>query len=170
MAKRWRLSHLFVKLLTVSSHALNKPDTNKNGIQVLPDPGRRRKGASRSPDTHGAEANAAGQKQQWGYDTHRPSLTRLRAVRRALDYAMLRREYLISHPYCEFPGCCDHAQQIHHKAGRRGNNFFRHWMAICDSHHKWINRNPEEARTMNLVLTEPPPPRKVRKRQSQPSS
>jgi hypothetical protein len=88
----------------------------------------------------------------------------LRAVRRALDYSMLRREYLISHPYCEFPGCCDHAQQIHHKAGRRGNNFFRHWMAICDAHHKWINRNPAEAREMNLVISEPVIRRKLRKK------
>jgi hypothetical protein len=149
---------------------LDKPETNKNGIPVLPNPVRRRKGAPRNADASGTDAVATDQKQQWEVGGHRPALTRLRAVRRALDYSMLRREYLIGHPYCEFPGCCEHAQQIHHKAGRRGNNFFRHWMAICDPHHKWINRNPKEARAMNLVLTEPPPPRKVRKKQNEPSS
>jgi hypothetical protein len=132
---------------------------------VLPRSARRRKGApSTSSAAPGTETQGADSKQQWEYNEHRPALTRLRAVRRALDYSMLRREYLISHPYCEFPGCCDHAQQIHHKAGRRGNNFFRHWMAICDAHHKWINRNPAEAREMNLVISEPVIRRKLRKK------
>jgi hypothetical protein len=154
----------------VNSHALQKPETNKNGIQVLPRSGRRRKGAPSGSKSHGTETSTADQKQQWEFNEQRPALTRLRAVRRALDYSMLRREYLISHPYCEFPGCCEHAQQIHHKAGRRGNNFFRHWMAICDAHHKWINRNPAEAREMDLVLIEPATPRKLRKNQVDSSS
>lgn len=148
----------------MSSPALHKTETNKNGIQVLSRSCRPRKGAASASKTAGTETQAVNEKQQWEYNEHRPALTRLRAVRRALDYSMLRREYLISHPYCEFPGCCEHAQQIHHKAGRRGNNFFRHWMAICDAHHKWINRNPAEAREMNLVLVEPAIPRKLRKK------
>jgi hypothetical protein len=159
----------------VSSHALNKPDTNKNGIPVLGQSSRQRKGAPRQAPPEEAQTNVTVQKQQWEFDAQRPPLTRLRAVRRALDYTMLRREYLISHPYCEFPGCCEHAQQIHHKAGRRGNNFFRHWMAICDAHHKWINRNPAEARQMNLVLVDTPAPKKQAKdktvkKKSEPSS
>ncbi len=75
-----------------------------------------------------------------------------RSTKRAKEerwyYSVSRPEYLAKHPVCEFEGCLDKSVQIHHKKGRIGDllNDQTFFMAVCDEHHKWIERNPKAAK------------------------
>lgn len=60
---------------------------------------------------------------------------------REVKYQGLQRVYLETNPICE---CCRTAKsiEIHHKAGRDGNNLFQHFLAVCRACHDRIEMNP----------------------------
>lgn len=67
-------------------------------------------------------------------------------------YPIVRQIYLALVPVCEFQGCHEMAYDIHHKAGRQGNNQcipfmidMQNFMACCRDHHTWIENNGNEA-------------------------
>lgn len=69
------------------------------------------------------------------------------------DYKRLREAYVIQRPTCEFDGCRERGQSVHHKAGREGDNLFRHLMHLCNHHHRWVHDNPAAARERGYLLT-----------------
>ena len=71
------------------------------------------------------------------------------------EYSKLRKLYLESHLFCEakLPGICTlEATDIHHKAGRIGENYLKvsEWLAVCRSCHKFIEENPIIAKELNF--------------------
>lgn len=92
----------------------------------------------------------------------RKGLRRLSSKRRAAyqTYLGLRRYFLTRNPYCEFPSdtgaptCMKEATEIHHKKGRAGELLcdIRWFMAVCDSHHKFIEDHKKWARERKLIL------------------
>lgn len=71
---------------------------------------------------------------------------------RLVEYRSLRKEYLEGHPICEYHGCRSAAREIHHKARRSGKNLFRHFMAVCRKHHRWIESHPKESRQLGYLI------------------
>ena len=71
-------------------------------------------------------------------------------------YTTLRKIFLENHKICEakLSGCRCAASEVHHKAGRIGSNFLnvKTWLAVCESCHKWIEANPDEAKKNNLSV------------------
>lgn len=65
--------------------------------------------------------------------------------RRTKKYLALRKIYLQENPICE---CChlERANEIHHKAGRDGENLFKDFLAVCSNCHHNIEMNPEWAK------------------------
>lgn len=61
----------------------------------------------------------------------------------------LRRTFILEHPTCTVcvEGCRSTPVQIHHKHGRRGNNYLdvMTWISTCQHCHDYIHRNPEWA-------------------------
>jgi len=70
--------------------------------------------------------------------------------KRLEKYYLLRDEYLKNHPVCEFEGCNSKEVTLHHKKGRIGENLFNHFCALCFTHHRWVEDNPEQAKLLNL--------------------
>lgn len=86
------------------------------------------------------------------------------------QYAVLRKEYLADHPFCEcqfvlhvingvslflsdMPSCQEASSQIHHmkRRGKNLNDTFT-WMAVCRDHHREIETHATAARKVGLIL------------------
>lgn len=67
-------------------------------------------------------------------------------------YSKLRAQYLEKNPICEV---CKQSQsnQIHHKAGRIGDNLFKYFLATCDICHKKIEMNPKWSYEQGYTIT-----------------
>lgn len=77
---------------------------------------------------------------------------RLRRVTQQI-YQEKRRNFLATHPICEFPGCFDRSLDVHHMQGRTGKNYLdtSTWMAVDRKCHNWIHANARQAREMGLL-------------------
>lgn len=60
------------------------------------------------------------------------------------EYSKLRLNYFKNHPICEVGLCGRYATDIHHIAGRIGNNLtdITNFLAVCRQHHCQIEENP----------------------------
>lgn len=69
-------------------------------------------------------------------------------------YSAKRIIFLSKNPMCQahLQGCKGKASEVHHKAGRSGTLYLdeEHWLAVCDTCHKWIELHPKEARESGL--------------------
>jgi hypothetical protein len=91
------------------------------------------------------------------YNIEKPkSISPVSAKRRVEmdEYSKLRNVFLIAKPYCEakLVGCTRVSTDVHHKAGRSGNNYLKvgTWAALCRSCHSYIELNPEEAKELGF--------------------
>jgi hypothetical protein len=70
------------------------------------------------------------------------------------EYSKKRELFLIANPICQakLVGCTGKATDIHHTAGRTGDNYLKisTWLAACRSCHSWIELNPTEAKEMGF--------------------
>lgn len=70
------------------------------------------------------------------------------------SYTKLRDAFLFIKPNCEakLVGCTIKSTDIHHKAGRVGDNYLKvgTWIAVCRSCHRWIEENPDAAKDLGL--------------------
>lgn len=72
--------------------------------------------------------------------------------KRLEKYNSLRIEYLNNHVICEC--CCKNkSTEIHHKAGRTGENLFKHFLAVCRTCHEFIENNPQWAKENNFSIS-----------------
>ena len=71
------------------------------------------------------------------------------------NYTKVRKGFLVSRPRCEFEGCNQVSTEVHHKAGRTGANLYNigNFLAVCRTHHQWIELNPEEAKAKGYSLS-----------------
>lgn len=83
--------------------------------------------------------------------TRLPSVSQQQKERNRI-YKDLRDEYLKTHGICE---CCNQAiaEDIHHKAGRIGDNLFKHFLAVCRPCHQRIEENPEWAKDNGFSIS-----------------
>jgi hypothetical protein len=69
-------------------------------------------------------------------------------------YSKLREAFLVVKPHCEakLQGCTGKSTDVHHKAGRVGDNYLKigTWLAVCRSCHGWIETNPTEAKELGF--------------------
>lgn len=67
-------------------------------------------------------------------------------------YRKTRDGYFKEHPVCEYPGCTSTNIQLHHGAGRIGTFLTdkRYFKSLCDTHHRFVEINPLEAKRLNL--------------------
>lgn len=69
-------------------------------------------------------------------------------------YDKRRLAFLALHSNCQasLDGCSVKATDIHHKAGRVGDDYLNisKWLAVCRSCHSWIETHPEDAKTLGL--------------------
>lgn len=84
-------------------------------------------------------------------------MIRPRSAKRAKqerEYANLRKVYLFTHPTCEVIGCGCEATEVHHKKGRVGDLLTdeRFFLAVCRSHHNYIELHPIEAKEQGYSL------------------
>jgi hypothetical protein len=103
--------------------------------------------------SHGKEKYC---KQCW-YDIEKPkSISPVSAKRRVEmdEYSKKRTAFLIVNPHCKakLQECTAVATDIHHKAGRTGDNYLKisTWLSVCRNCHRWIEDNPEAAKELNL--------------------
>jgi hypothetical protein len=75
-------------------------------------------------------------------------------VSRTRKYLKLKKAHLEKYPFCQAKVCCEGlpAVDIHHKAGRIGDNLFKHFLSVCRKCHDWIEDNPEEAKKLKLSI------------------
>ena len=70
------------------------------------------------------------------------------------DYTKLREAFLLAKPNCEakLVGCTTKSTDIHHKAGRVGENYLKigTWLSACRNCHRWIEDNPVEAKELGF--------------------
>lgn len=69
-------------------------------------------------------------------------------------YGKLREAFLVVKPHCEakLQDCTGHSTDVHHKAGRVGDNYLKigTWLSVCRSCHGWIETNPLEAKELGF--------------------
>lgn len=69
-------------------------------------------------------------------------------------YSTLRKQFLSANPICrpKFDGCSFHSTDVHHGAGRIGNNLLdtSTWIEVCRSCHQWIETHPKEAKDLGF--------------------
>lgn len=61
------------------------------------------------------------------------------------EYRVVRDEYMMNNPVCEFHGCNKEATDIHHKLHIRYGKALTDvdwFMAVCRYHHNFIHENP----------------------------
>ena len=84
---------------------------------------------------------------------------RPRSPKRVLDdalYTKLRKVFMDKNPLCKanLPGCTLNATDVHHKAGRTGDNHLKEstWLPVCRTCHNYIHDklSMEDAVTLNL--------------------
>ena len=77
-------------------------------------------------------------------------------------YSVLRENYMKANPFCKakLPGCQINATDVHHKAGRVGDNYLKigTWLSTCRTCHTWIENNPESAKELGLSESRLTPP------------
>jgi hypothetical protein len=70
------------------------------------------------------------------------------------EYSKKRLAFLAIHMNCQakLVGCTSIATDVHHKAGRIGNDYLNmnKWLALCRSCHSWIEINPAEAKELGF--------------------
>ena len=70
------------------------------------------------------------------------------------EYSKKRLAFLAVHMNCQakLVGCTRVATDIHHKAGRTGDNYLNMntWLAVCRSCHSWIEINPDAAKELGF--------------------
>lgn len=68
-------------------------------------------------------------------------------------YRKRRDNFLKLVPTCEVEGCKSKTSDLHHKAGRLGNNLIdeANFMGVCRPCHNWIHEHPKEAREKNYL-------------------
>lgn len=71
---------------------------------------------------------------------------------RQRKYRELSRIYLLEHSICEVCGT-KKSEEIHHKAGRIGNNLFQHFLAVCRLCHRKVEENPTWAKENNFSIS-----------------
>lgn len=74
--------------------------------------------------------------------------------KRLAEYRVVRDEWLGINNRCQFPNCYSRDVQLHHAAGRIGSLLVdtRYFRALCDTHHRWVELHPLEAKEMNLSV------------------
>lgn len=68
-------------------------------------------------------------------------------------YSKLRKDFLISHPYCQarLQSCSANATDIHHMKGRGAFYLDKTtWLSVCRSCHSWIELNPLQAKELEF--------------------
>ena len=95
--------------------------------------------------------------QQCWYSIEKPkSISPVSAKRRVEmdEYSKKRLAFLTLHTNCQakLVGCTGKASDVHHKAGRVGDNYLKMstWLAVCRNCHQWIETHPEEAKELEL--------------------
>jgi hypothetical protein len=74
-----------------------------------------------------------------------------KTAKRNRDYNKLAAIFLMEHPTC---ACCGgRSEQVHHKAGRGVEVFWKFWMAVCRFCHEWIESNRELAYARGWLLS-----------------
>lgn len=70
-------------------------------------------------------------------------------------YKILRDEYFLEHPVCEFPGCNSNDITLHHGKGRNGDLLFdkRWFKSLCLIHHRFVEDFPLEAQKLGLSFS-----------------
>ena len=70
------------------------------------------------------------------------------------EYSKRRQLFFITNPICKakLVGCTGPATDVHHKAGRVGENYLKisTWLALCRSCHRWVEDNPIEAKELGF--------------------
>ena len=69
-------------------------------------------------------------------------------------YSQLREAFLLAKPHCEakLQGCSGSSSDVHHKAGRVGDNYLKigTWLSVCRSCHRFIEDNPDAAKELGF--------------------
>lgn len=86
-----------------------------------------------------------------------PQFSKKRAAQNQ-QYSKARKEFLTENPICQvrsLPGCDYYASEIHHKAGRVGDNLTdkSNFLATCRYCHQKIELNPEWARKREFSIS-----------------
>jgi len=70
------------------------------------------------------------------------------------EYSKKRLVFLALHSNCQakLPGCNLFSTDVHHKAGRVGDDYLNmnKWLAVCRNCHTWIEINPVEAKELGF--------------------
>jgi AMMECR1 domain-containing protein len=70
------------------------------------------------------------------------------------EYSKKRLAFLSLHQHCQahLVGCTGTSTDVHHKAGRVGDNYLNMntWLAVCRDCHTYIETHPEEAKELGL--------------------
>lgn len=68
------------------------------------------------------------------------------------EYRKVRDAFMKANKVCQFPECRELATDLHHAKGRVGALLTdeRYFKALCRSHHRWIEENPTDAKSMGL--------------------
>lgn len=63
-------------------------------------------------------------------------------------------EFLLVHVWCEFPGCDQPSDVVHHRKGRNGRRLRdqRFWSAACDPHNEYAETHTGEALAMGWLV------------------
>lgn len=71
------------------------------------------------------------------------------------EYIKVRYLFLIENPICQIEGCGCEATEVHHKKGRIGKLLtdVRYFLAVCRSHHNYIELHPEESKEKGYSLS-----------------
>jgi len=103
--------------------------------------------------SHGKEKYC---KQYW-YSIEKPKSISPVSAKRQVEmdtYGRLREAFLIVNPHCKakLQKCTAKATDVHHKAGRIGENYLKigTWLAVCRNCHRWITENSKEAIELGL--------------------
>lgn len=70
------------------------------------------------------------------------------------EYRTKRDKYMNDHPVCEFPYCDKKSTDLHHMAGRIGNNLTDEtkFKALCRPCRRWVEENPIGAKELGLSM------------------
>lgn len=68
-------------------------------------------------------------------------------------YSAQRKRFLEEHRFCQFEGCTDYSQDLHHSKGR-GKHLLDEssFLALCRYHHDWVHSNSNKARELGYLL------------------
>jgi predicted nucleic acid-binding Zn ribbon protein len=72
---------------------------------------------------------------------------------RLVVYRIRRDAYMKTNTVCECVGCASPSNDLHHKAGRIGDNLINeeNFMSVCRRCHNWIHEHPKESRELNYL-------------------